>query len=116
MDSENGVPEFNYDAVDGMTSRTDPVDNTTLWTFDLLGPVVTGTITVSSNQLADIVHERATTEFADYDFAWDAGGRLTDFGFACESRPGSPSFLNLGLLSEPLVPIVASRPHAQMSR
>ena len=37
--------------------------------YDLLGRVT------------DIVHERAATEFADYDLTWDAAGELTDFDF-----------------------------------
>ncbi len=37
--------------------------------FDLLGRVT------------DIVHERAATEFADYDLTWDAAGRITDIDF-----------------------------------
>jgi hypothetical protein len=37
--------------------------------FDLLGRVT------------DIVHEGAATAFADYDLAWDAAGRISDFDF-----------------------------------
>ncbi len=32
-------------------------------------------------RVTDIVHERAVTEFADYDLAWDAADELTDFDF-----------------------------------
>ncbi len=37
--------------------------------YDLLGRVT------------DIVHERAATELADYDLAWDAAGRISGFDF-----------------------------------
>jgi RHS repeat-associated protein len=32
-------------------------------------------------RVTDIVHERAATDFADYDLTWDAAGRITDFDF-----------------------------------
>ncbi len=32
-------------------------------------------------RVTDIVHERAATDFADYDLTWDAAGRITDIDF-----------------------------------
>ncbi|MCP4678147.1 MAG: RHS repeat-associated core domain-containing protein, partial [Deltaproteobacteria bacterium] len=32
-------------------------------------------------RVTDIVHERAATDFADYDLTWDAASRITDFDF-----------------------------------